>query len=157
MVTIISSAKPNQPRTIAVTPTPVATDPFPMFSAMVAAATLAVCCHSTETSTKIAATNITASATWDTARLGSRFLSGPPSYSSSYPGKVARRSSVTAARIIAIIKRYGKTMLSLNVWATHIRFRGSWSTLTCAAREEALALHNQEDPSGFIQIPKYLV
>lgn len=62
IVTIISNANPNQPSTIAVTPTPVDTDPFSKFSAIVAAATLAVCCHNTDTRTKIAATKITARA-----------------------------------------------------------------------------------------------
>lgn len=59
---MISSANPNQPNTIAVTPTPVDTEPFSKFSAIVAAATLAVCCHRTDTRTKMAATKTTASA-----------------------------------------------------------------------------------------------
>lgn len=33
--------------------------------------------------------------------------------------------------------RYGKTMLSLKVDATQIRFNGSWSTLTKSARADA--------------------
>ncbi|GMF76103.1 unnamed protein product [Aspergillus oryzae] len=53
---------PNHPRTIAELPTPLLTLPLPMSWAMVLAATDAVCCHSTETSTKTDATKIRASA-----------------------------------------------------------------------------------------------
>src|SRR5690349_14282832 len=53
IVTIISSANPNQPNTIAVTPTPLLTLPFAKSCAIMLAATDAVCCHNTDTSTKI--------------------------------------------------------------------------------------------------------
>ncbi len=45
-------------------------------------------------------------------------------------------------------------MLSLNVLATHIRFSGSWSAVTCAARLLALLLHSHAPPSGLMQMPK---
>ena len=63
IVTTISSAKPNQPSTIAEVPTPLLTLPLPKSCAICAAATEAVCCHSTLTSTKIEAMKISASAT----------------------------------------------------------------------------------------------
>ena len=50
--------------------------------------------------------------------------------------------------------RYGKTMLSLNVLATQIKFSGSWSMLTCAAKLLALLLHSHAPPSGLMQMPK---
>lgn len=46
-------------------------------------------------------------------------------------------------------------MLSLNVEATQIRFKGSWSTDTCVAKLVALFEHRNEPPSGFMQMPKY--
>jgi len=49
IVTITNSANPNQPKIIAVDPTPLITLPFPKSRAICAAATDAVCCHSTET------------------------------------------------------------------------------------------------------------
>lgn len=51
--------------------------------------------------------------------------------------------------------KYGNTMLSLNVEATHIKFRGSWSTDTCDAKLVALFEQRNAPPSGFMQIPKY--
>ena len=62
-VTITSSVNPNQPRIIAVVPTPLLTLPLPKSCAITDAATDAVCCHSTDTRTKTEATKITASAT----------------------------------------------------------------------------------------------
>ena len=154
IVTIISSANPNHPNTIAVTPTPVSTLPFPMVSAIVAAATLAVCCQSTLTSTKIAATNMMASEICETARLGRRRTLGPSGYSSSYPGNVASSNSTTVAKMIATMIKYGNTMLSLNVSATQIKFNGSWLCGICAASELAFAEHSQLPPSAFTQMPK---
>lgn len=52
IVTRINNANPNQPNTIAAVPTPLLTDPLPKSCATCAAATEAVCCHNTETSTK---------------------------------------------------------------------------------------------------------
>lgn len=51
--------------------------------------------------------------------------------------------------------KYGNTMLSLNVEATHIKFKGSWSTDTCVAKLVALFEQRNAPPSGFMQIPKY--
>lgn len=63
MVTIISSVNENQPSTMALVPTPDMTLPFAKSSAMVLAATEAVCCHRTETSTKTEAMKMMARAT----------------------------------------------------------------------------------------------
>lgn len=63
MVTIMKSANPNHPNIIAVDPTPLLTLPLPRSWAIVLAATEAVCCHNTETSTKTEATKMSASAT----------------------------------------------------------------------------------------------
>jgi hypothetical protein len=62
IVTMINNAKLNQPSTIAVVPTPLRTLPLPKSWAMMEAATDAVCCQRTETSTNIDAMNIMASA-----------------------------------------------------------------------------------------------
>jgi len=70
MVTMMSSTKPNQPRTMAEVPTPDLTLPFPRSCAIVDAATEAVCCHSTETSTKIDEVKMRARATCETGREG---------------------------------------------------------------------------------------
>ena len=70
MVTMMKSANPNQPKIIAVDPTPLLTLPFPRSWAIVLAATEAVCCHSTETSTNMEATNMRASATCETGLDG---------------------------------------------------------------------------------------
>lgn len=149
-MTMMKSTKPNQPSIMAVVPTPLFTLPFPRSWAIVLAATDAVCCHNTETSTNIEATKMRASAICDTGRDGKGLtsLSDPrSSISSCQPGKVARRTKHTKAKMIAMILeewlvetdgqveegthiRYGNTILSLNVLATHIRFRGSRSTVT---------------------------
>ena len=50
--------------------------------------------------------------------------------------------------------RYGNTILSLKVFATHIKFRGSWSTDTCVAKLDALLLHKKAPPSGLMHMPK---
>jgi hypothetical protein len=63
IVTIINNANPNQPSIIADVPTPLFTLPFPKSCAIVLAATDAVCCHSTDTSTKTEAMKMRASAT----------------------------------------------------------------------------------------------
>ena len=148
IVTIIISANPNQPNIIAAVPTPLFTLPFPRSCAMVLAATDAVCCHSTETSTNIEATKINARAICETGREGKGLTSRSEpcsSISSCQPGKVARRRKQTKARTMATILvctsaswygwrrwrdedthiRYGNTMLSLKVFATHIKFSGS--------------------------------
>lgn len=51
-------------------------------------------------------------------------------------------------------RRYGKTMLSLNVLATQIKLSGSWSIVICSANCVALLLHRYDPPSGLIQMPK---
>lgn len=106
MVTMMSSVKENQPRTMALVPTPDFTLPFAKSSAMVDAATEAVCCHRTETSTKMEAMKMMARATWETGLLGKGFTSrSDPSLSSSscQPGKVARRRKQMKAKIMAMI------------------------------------------------------
>lgn len=75
MVTIMSSEKPNQPRIIAAVPTPDLTLPLPKSWAIVEAATDAVCCQSTETSTKTLETKMRARAIWQTGREGNGFTS----------------------------------------------------------------------------------
>ena len=118
IVTMMSKAKPNHPRIMAVVPTPLLTLPFPKSCAIVAAATDAVCCHNTETSTKIDATKMMARATCETGREGNGFLSSTEprsSCSSCQPGKVANRSRQTKARMMA-------TMLCVHVslvWQGH--------------------------------------
>jgi hypothetical protein len=105
-VTMTSKTNPNQPNTMAEDPTPLLTLPLPMSWAMVLAATEAVCCHSTDTSTKTEETKISASAAWDTGRDGKGLTSrsDPESSSSScQPGKVARRMKQKNARMTATI------------------------------------------------------
>lgn len=70
MVTTMSRAKENHPRTMAVLPTPLLTLPFPKSWAIIEAATEAVCCHKTETRTKIEAMKMMAKAIWETNRDG---------------------------------------------------------------------------------------
>lgn len=104
MVTIMNKANPNHPSIIAVVPTPDLTLPFPRSWAIVLAATDAVCCHKTETSTNTEATKMRARATWDTGLEGKGFtsLSEPlSSVSSCHPGKVARRMKQMKARTMA--------------------------------------------------------
>ena len=148
IVTMMNRANPNQPNIIAVVPTPDLTLPFPRSCAIVLAATEAVCCHSTDTSTKTEATKMSASAICDTGLEGNGLTSRSDplsSVSSCQPGKVARRIKQMKARTMATILnesklakahhykrqkgvthiRYGKTILSLNVLATQIRFKGS--------------------------------
>jgi len=106
MVTMISNANANQPSTIAVVPTPLFTLPFPKSCAIIEAATDAVCCQSTETSTKIEAMKIMARAIWETGLDGKGLTSRslPRSSSSScQPGKVARSKRQTNANTIATI------------------------------------------------------
>jgi len=109
MVTMMSSAKLNQPITMAEVPTPDNTLPFPKSCAIMLAATDAVCCHKTDTSTKIEAIKMIARAIWLTARLGNGLTSrSDPSLSSSscQPGNVASSSKQTKAKMIAMILRY---------------------------------------------------
>ena len=75
IVTMISSEKPNQPRIMAAVPTPDLTEPFPKSCAIVEAATDAVCCQSTETSTKIEAMKTSANAIWQTGLEGNGLTS----------------------------------------------------------------------------------
>lgn len=106
IVTITIRANPNQPRTIAEVPTPLLTLPFPRSWAIVLAPTDAVCCHSTDTSTNTAATNIKARATCDTGREGKGFTSTSDplgSVSSCHPGKVARTMKQKKARMTAMM------------------------------------------------------
>lgn len=91
---------------MAVVPTPLFTDPFPKSWAITLAATEAVCCHSTETRTKIEAMKMMARATWETARDGKGLTSrSEPSKSTSscQPGKVASRRKQMKAKIRATI------------------------------------------------------
>lgn len=85
------------------TPTPVDIDPLPKFSAIVDAATLAVCCHKTETNTNIEATNMMAKHIWLMKVLGNLLRSGPSADSCSYTGKDARRTRTRAERMIDMI------------------------------------------------------
>lgn len=62
IVTMMSNENPNHPSTIAAVPTPLDTLPFARSCAMIDAATDAVCCHNTETSTKMEAMKMIASA-----------------------------------------------------------------------------------------------
>lgn len=106
IVTIISNVNENQPNTMALVPTPDLTAPLPKSSAMVLAATDAVCCHNTETSTKMEAMKIMARATCDTGREGKGLTSrSEPTLSSSscQPGKVARRRKQTKAKMMAMM------------------------------------------------------
>ena len=76
---------------------------------MVAAATDAVCCHNTDTSTKMDAMKISARAIWLTGREGNGLTSTSEpvelSRSSCQPGNVASRTKVTKASIMATILR----------------------------------------------------
>lgn len=110
MVTMMSSVKLNQPMTMALDPTPLSTLPLPKSCAMMLAATDAVCCHSTDTSTKMLAMKMMASATWLTGRLGNGLTSrSDPSESSSscQPGKVASRRRQTKAKMMAMMLAQG--------------------------------------------------
>lgn len=104
IVTMMNSAKPNQPRIIAAVPTPLLTLPFPKSCATVDAATDAVCCHSTETSTKTEAIKMRARPIWLTGRDGNGLtsMSEPASSRSScQPGNVARMRKQKNERTIA--------------------------------------------------------
>jgi len=107
MTARISSANANHPSTIAAAPTPLRTLPLPKSCATCAAATDAVCCHSTETRTKMEARKIRASAVCETARLGKGLTSTSEpvvrSTSSCQPGKVARMMKTMKARIMAMM------------------------------------------------------
>jgi len=177
IVTNMNNANPNQPSTIAAVPTPLFTLPFPKSWAICEAATDAVCCHNTDTRTKIEAMKMSASATCETGRDGNGLtsISDPvlPSCSSCHPGNVARSRKVMKARTMAMILRwrlaevkryvgllmtyskYGKTTSSLKVLAIQIKLRGSWSMLTCSASNVALFEHRNDPPSGLMQRPKY--
>lgn len=121
MVTIMSSVKENQPMTMALVPTPDLTAPLPKSWAIVEAATEAVCCHRTETRTKMEAMKMMARATWETGREGKGLTSrSEPSESSSscQPGNVASRMKQMKAKTIAIMLKE-KYMVSL------VRFLGN--------------------------------
>lgn len=103
---MIKSANENHPSTIAVVPTPLRTLPFPKSCAIIDAATEAVCCHSTETSTKTEAMNMMAKAACDTGREGNGFTSRSlpwASSSSCHPGNVANNRRHMNANTIATI------------------------------------------------------
>src|SRR3569833_612491 len=122
MVTMMSRVKLNQPMTMALVPTPDSTLPLARSWAMMEAATDAVCCHSTDTSTKMDAMNMMPSATWLTGRDVIGFTSrSDPSLSSSscQPGKVARRRRQMKAKMMAMI-------LSGYMLATLFLRGGSW-------------------------------
>lgn len=146
IVTMISNVNENQPMTMALVPTPDLTDPLPKSWAMTDAATEAVCCHKTETRTKMEAMKMMARAIWETGREGKGLTSrSEPSLSSSscQPGKVARRMKQIKAKTMAIMLasvryrffldegslgtyiRYGNTIMSLNCAANQMRFSGS--------------------------------
>ena len=104
MVTMMNSENPNQPSIIAAVPTPLLTLPLPKSCATVDAATDAVCCHNTDTSTKIDEMKMRARAIWLTGREGNGFtsMSEPASSRSScQPGKVARMMKQMNERTIA--------------------------------------------------------
>ena len=103
---MMRSAKENQPMTMALVPTPLLTDPLPKSCAITEAATEAVCCHKTETRTKMEAMKMMARAIWETGRDGKGLTSrSEPSESSvsCQPGKVARRIKQTKAKTMAMI------------------------------------------------------
>lgn len=106
MVTMMSRVKLNQPMTMALVPTPERTLPLPKSWAMMLAATDAVCCHRTDTSTKMEAVKMMARATCETGREGKGLTSrSEPSLSSSscQPGKVASRSRQMKAKMMAMM------------------------------------------------------
>lgn len=106
IVTMINKVKLNQPITIADVPTPLNTLPLAKSCAIMLAATEAVCCHKTETKTKMDAIKMMASATWLTGLLGKGLtsLSDPSESSSScQPGKVASRRRQMKAKMMAIM------------------------------------------------------
>jgi Pyruvate/2-oxoacid:ferredoxin oxidoreductase delta subunit len=106
IVTAKRSTKPIQPSVMAAVPTPLITLPLPRSCAIVLAATEAVCCHSTLTSTNIEATKMSARATWETGRDGKGLTSRSEprsSVSSCQPGKLARRQKTTKAKMSATI------------------------------------------------------
>lgn len=106
MVTMMSSVNENQPMTMALVPTPLLTDPLPKSWAITDAATEAVCCHSTDTSTKMDAMKMMASAICETGRDGNGLTSrSEPSESSSscHPGKVARSRKHRNAKMMAMM------------------------------------------------------
>jgi len=101
-VTIANNANPNQPNTIAVTPTPLATLPFAKSCVICDAETAATCCHNTVMSTNTEEMKMRASAICVTGREGNGFTSTSlpvrASRSSCQPGNVARRRKVMKAR-----------------------------------------------------------
>lgn len=106
MVTMINNANPNQPRTMAVVPTPLLTLPFPKSWAITDAATEAVCCHKTDTSTNIEAIKMIARAIWETGLEGKGLTSRSlpcASSSSCHPGNVARSRRQMNAKIMAMM------------------------------------------------------
>jgi hypothetical protein len=106
IVTMMSRVKLNQPSTMADVPTPDRTEPLPKSCAMTDAATEAVCCHRTETRTKMEAMKMMAREICETAREGKGLTSrSEPSESSSscQPGKVARRRKQMNAKMMAMM------------------------------------------------------
>jgi hypothetical protein len=104
MVTMMNNENPNQPRIMAAVPTPLFTLPFPKSCATVDAATEAVCCHKTDTSTKMDAMKMRARAIWLTGRDGKGLtsMSEPlSSRSSCHPGNVARMMKQMNEKTIA--------------------------------------------------------
>lgn len=109
IVTTTRRPKPNQPSTMADEPTPLFRLPFAKFCTIELAATDAVCCHSTDTSTNTEEIPIKVKATCDTGREGKGLtsLSEPlASISSCQPGNVARRIKQKKARTSATILKY---------------------------------------------------
>ena len=106
MVTTMSRANENQPMTMALVPTPLLTAPLPKSCAMTDAATEAVCCHRTETRTKMDEMKMMARAICETGREGKGLTSrSEPSESSSscQPGNVASRRRQRKAKMMAMM------------------------------------------------------
>lgn len=121
IVTTMSNANENQPITMALVPTPLLTAPLPKSWAMTDAATEAVCCHKTETRTKMEAMKMIAKATWETGREGNglTFRSEPSESSSScHPGHVARRMKQTKAKMMAMMLN---TLLVTRIQVTRMK------------------------------------
>lgn len=113
---MMSKVNENQPSTMALVPTPLLTDPLAKSCAITEAATDAVCCHSTETRTKMDEIKMMARATCDTALEGNGLTSrSEPSESSSscQPGKVARRRRHRKAKTIAMMLSFVSNFLDV--------------------------------------------
>ena len=149
MVTMMSSARPNQPRTIAVVPTPLLTAPLPKSDAICAADTEAVCCHNTLTRTKIDAMKISASAACDTGRDGNGLMSISlpvrASLSSCHPGNVASRRKSPHGRHIKV-KSQNDLCLGLRVTRVPLRVLAYKASQKKAGIEHICQWENSSKP-----------